>query len=245
MKFKEIKPGMVIHCPKEEDAVALFNHLESLGYGWLSGCLLDDIGYTYWDVYSDKTGYRLSADKTDAVAEYGDVDSYQAKGLEITEFSDLIEPENSTQNSTGEEKSTKMSAVEVLEWLRDNYRDYNGELFRDVFGADYTVSELLVKSPLGPAEVVQKITAYEAAKKESKPVEVEWETQYTIKSRHPDLQNWEDRVIVIGYENAREMRENSERILKEHINSIVGGIKYPVSDYYVIPLRRCQIKGDK
>lgn len=72
-----------------------------------------------------------------------------------------------------------------------------------------------------------------------------WETQYTIKSRHPDLQNWEDRVIVIGYENAREMRENSERILKEHINGIVGEPKYPVSDYYVVSLRRCRIKEDK
>ena len=34
MKFKEIKPGMVIHCPTEENAKELLKHLDALGYVW-------------------------------------------------------------------------------------------------------------------------------------------------------------------------------------------------------------------
>ncbi|MCD8396105.1 MAG: hypothetical protein LUD12_02770 [Lachnospiraceae bacterium] len=70
MKFKEIKPGMVIHCPTEEDARALLEHLDSLGYRW---------GMTHknlvkmpcWNTYTDKTCYMIE-DNKDVLYPQGD-----------------------------------------------------------------------------------------------------------------------------------------------------------------------------
>ena len=103
-------------------------------------------------------------------------------------LSAVAQHENSTENTTGGETSTntsthpldsptEMSAVEVLEWLNAHYSD---GVYEEVFGVDLPSAEFLVEEERGLSaqEVVDKITAYEAAKKAPKPVEVEWVDYY-------------------------------------------------------------------
>lgn len=89
IKLKEIKPGMVIHCSTEEEAKALFKHLDEVGYTWCGGEELDneDTGY---EENGEKTCYKIHEDDTitHCYKEY-----FLRQGSKITEFSDLIEPE--------------------------------------------------------------------------------------------------------------------------------------------------------
>lgn len=84
MKFKEgaIKTGMVIHCPKEEDAKALYEHCDKTYYP------------NTWDTHKSDTCYHLCGVKTIQSIGYGDDDYYRTRGFSITEFSDLIEPDD-------------------------------------------------------------------------------------------------------------------------------------------------------
>ncbi|MCD7866825.1 MAG: hypothetical protein LUG62_01190 [Clostridiales bacterium] len=226
MKFKEIKSGMVIHCPTEESAMMLKAHMDNLGYERV-GNSLPAIGY--YSVHEGVNGawYCLEA----GVMEH-----------EITELSDLIEPgprfkvgdrvrikENLmkngvygkltmhedmmkwkgsevnvnkvTENGRYELKSlpyywseemlepvddspinsdihsptdSPMMAEEVLEWLSKHCGGYDMiEAFgRDKYDGAYELSELI--RDFTPQEIIDKITAYEAAKKVPKPVEVEY-----------------------------------------------------------------------
>ena len=97
MKFKEIKPGMVIHCPTEENAKELLKHLDKLGYAWNSGSnLLKD---TMYNRYKGETCYYIES----TGITYGSIGNFQQNEFDITEFPDLLEPE--------------LTAEEVLEWL--------------------------------------------------------------------------------------------------------------------------------
>lgn len=89
IRLKPIKPGMVIHCPTEEEAEKLFKHLDRLGYKWWSdgGLLVEN---TIYDRYGKNTCYFIEENKE---VTYSDIDFFKSKEYEITEFSDLIEPE--------------------------------------------------------------------------------------------------------------------------------------------------------
>lgn len=88
IKLKPFKQGMVIHCPTEEEAKMLLEYLDKLGYCWCSdGSSLKKSKYqgfltrTCYKVYS---GRRVT---------YSNIEYFTENGFEITEFSDLIEPE--------------------------------------------------------------------------------------------------------------------------------------------------------
>lgn len=53
-KQKILTKGIVIHCPKEEQAIALCNYLHSIGRKWISSTYLDK---TNWSTFKDKTCY--------------------------------------------------------------------------------------------------------------------------------------------------------------------------------------------
>lgn len=89
MKLKEIKPGMVIHCPTEEEAKELLKYLDGLGYRWFSTSekLLESINY---DAYGENMCYSIEQHME---VMYSDINYFESEGYEVTEFSDLIEPE--------------------------------------------------------------------------------------------------------------------------------------------------------
>ncbi|MCD8366127.1 MAG: hypothetical protein LUC83_10055 [Clostridiales bacterium] len=164
MKFKEIKPGMVIHCPKEEDARALLEHLDGLGYVWATRISLKDEAHFKHILSCDKEYFTIWNDMT--------VTAGMRRTWEITEFSDLIEPEPGFKvwdNNLHDfqKDADKTSATEALRWFGKANRHILGEVFdgwRDVE---------VVFEKFTPEEIIAKITAYEAAKKAPKPVEVE------------------------------------------------------------------------
>lgn len=88
MKLKEIKPGMVIHCPTEEEAKELLKYLDGLGYRWFSTSekLLESINY---DAYGENMCYSIEQYMK---VMYSDINYFESEGYEVTEFSDLIEP---------------------------------------------------------------------------------------------------------------------------------------------------------
>ncbi|MCC8043887.1 MAG: hypothetical protein LIP12_00105 [Clostridiales bacterium] len=179
MKFKEnaIKPGMVIHCPTEEDARALSEHLIKLGvananhimeyYGLNNGVGKTD---TVW--IKQKEGY-LTVEYSDR--KWYEKDEYQ---MEITEFSDLIESDLSNaeieekewEKFCEEEKQSGMSAEEAMDWLWENVQ--KKDVLYSVFEQDCDMQSIFVKYT--PEEIVLKIGQYEAEKKTPKPVEVEY-----------------------------------------------------------------------
>lgn len=89
IKFKEIRPGMVIHCPTEENAKQLLEHLDGLGYEWSSRS----------EKLSERTNYGVYGENTCYLIEqcmevmFSSINSLKSEGYEVTEFSDLIEPE--------------------------------------------------------------------------------------------------------------------------------------------------------
>lgn len=226
MKFKEIKPGMVIHCPKEEDARVLLEHLDRLGYVWCNGASIC-AAYSRWREHCDRTGYQILGDRKGKITN-GNVNSYLCK---ITEFSDLIEPENSTQNSTGGEKSTEMSAVEVLEWLHN----VDADTIYKVFGIS-RLDEALAYYEVG--EIIQKITAYETAKKAPKPVELEWVNVVKVIHILPDG----GKECILEKElTDGEKKAPVERVLKEWVTQHTIGCE---KDFYATVERRCRVKGE-
>lgn len=170
MKIKPITPGMVIHCPKEEDVKAVLEHLDNLGYEYgRKGAIrknMDEIPI------SDDVIYYIGLNETLSwgFREFAGADGEEIK---VTEFSDLIEPDDSPIDSpVNSDIDSPMSAVEVLEWLEQ----YGGtQVAEKVFGLDsddYVIDGGNVLDTYSPQEIVDKITAYEATKA-PKPVEIE------------------------------------------------------------------------
>ncbi|MCD8068505.1 MAG: hypothetical protein LUE87_06420 [Lachnospiraceae bacterium] len=170
MKFKEITPGMVIHCPREQDARTLLKHLEDLKYD-----VSDAVKIHAYARYKEKTCFYINPNIT---VSYGDDDFYATDknfrehegNLKITEFSDLIEhDEKPIEANDLANPKTEMCAAELLEWLRmASERQYH-----EVFGVYICEASQVIYSDYEIGEIINKITAYEAAKKAPKPVEVE------------------------------------------------------------------------
>lgn len=77
MRLKEIKPGMVIHCKTQEEANMLCNAVGA-----------EEKWKEYWVNYKYNTCYHIAHN---GIYEYGMSSAF--KGEKITEFSDLILPE--------------------------------------------------------------------------------------------------------------------------------------------------------
>lgn len=161
MKFKEIKPGMVIHCPTQENADELLKYLDELGYKWLSGRSL--LKKTYYNEWVEKTCYLLEIGFR---VTYGNVDEY----AEYIEFSDLIEPE--------------LTAEEALEWIGEHYFD---DEYTAIFG-DYDISDII--KTYGKEEFKSRIAKWKADHEPKEP-EVELQeaakplVEYLRKNYHP------------------------------------------------------------
>lgn len=111
IKLKPIEPGMVIHCPTEENAKELLKHLDELGYVWTGdkSSLLDKV---YYQSYRENTCYET---EENGIVFFGSKDFFEKEGYTITEFSDLVEPD--------------MSAGEILDILGEiaNFYCANGK----------------------------------------------------------------------------------------------------------------------
>lgn len=110
IKFKPIEPGMVIHCPTEENANELLEYLDGLGYKWLfsSEKLLE---CTRYDVYGENTCYSVEENMG---VTYSDIGYFKSERYEVIEFSDLIEPELTAEEvlSTISEMCTNVQCKE-------------------------------------------------------------------------------------------------------------------------------------
>lgn len=84
MRFKEIKPGMVICCHTKQEAEELLRNLDKIGYCGVGGGKLT----TLTEYYTASECYRLDNDLTVRCCsrEY-----YATKGYKIIDFSDLAE----------------------------------------------------------------------------------------------------------------------------------------------------------
>lgn len=131
MKLKQIKPGMVIHCPEQEQAEELLKHLSEMEYKWAGGSKLTETNHC---LYRQSTCYEIY----DIDIGYGSIEFFQKNNRPVTEFSDLIQPE--------------LTAAEAIAWLGENYID--GE-YEKVFGKDYHFDKLTKK--FSAKEIVEKI----------------------------------------------------------------------------------------
>ncbi len=264
MKFKDgaIKPGMTIHCLEEEDTRALLEHLEEMGFKWNSG----DLPTKRRPLSENYNCYHLYNDMTIACDRY----EYYAKWFgEITEFSDLIEPEpmpmlanigkwkckytdggilegfkcdcghvsiipNKYCPSCGKNMhdDSPMSAVEVLKWLSEHDGTPTMQEVTGCMSVDSIWHE-------DPEELIQRITAYEAAKKAPKPVEVEWVDVCKI------TEIFDDGITRVVYREELKPgtpfdkeREQTEAILKKYISEHEGR-------YIAVVERVCRVKEDK
>lgn len=114
MKFKEIEPEMVIHCKTEEEANQLLSHLNDLGYEWYNGESLLEADSRYENCRED-TCYCLSENNK---ITYSSVSHYMDNNYKITEFSDLVVPE-------------EMRAEEVLKILHRICEKYRIHAYAD------------------------------------------------------------------------------------------------------------------
>lgn len=192
MKFKEIKPGMVIHCPTEENAKELLKHLDELGYVWNSGSnLLKD---TMYSRYKGEICYCIES----VGITYGSIGNFRQSEFDITEFSDLLEPE--------------LTAEEAVEWLAKHY--YDNE-YKNAFGLDYNMDELL--EDMTPSEIVAKIAQWKADHEKKEP-EVEWVDICRIIENLPDGRKkcvYEEE-IVSELPSGGDEKEKIEEVLKRY-----------------------------
>ena len=200
MKFKEIKPGMVIHCPTEENAKELLKHLDKLGYAWNSGSnLLKD---TMYNRYKGETCYYIES----TGITYGSIGNFQQNEFDITEFPDLLEPE--------------LTAEEVLEWLLIHYDDCE---YVAAFDNDYGLLQLL--SEKTPKEIVNGIAQWKADHEKKEP-EVEWFWQGRIFQIYEDGGYYQIKDGAGFYDTGCEYRESAEEYmadtLKEYCKSHEG-----------------------
>lgn len=156
MKFKEIKPGMTIYCPKKKNAKKLLKHLKKLGYT-LYGEEKFIQNEHYW-----LTGRMCYAIEKDMTVICADIGYFKDRWHEITEFSDIVWREP--------------SAEEVLKFLRDHYED---EKYEEAFGNDYTFSELSRK--FSAEEIIYKIKIW--MEKENKSRETEISTRSKVEEK--------------------------------------------------------------
>ncbi len=228
MKFKDnaIKPGMVIHPANEDEENALLEYLESLGYRWID----DGSPANYKpDEDAESIGIRIEPEMKI---------SWGGRKFANVEFSDLIEPyeeieqlKKIMQNALLEivKPEPEMSAVEVLEWLAK----YRGKMeSKECFGRMYDTDLLL--NQFTAEEIVDKITAYEAARKEPKPVEVEWVDVCRIINGYGDI--LVDEVLTGSGEDIEEKAEKAVKMYSETYND---------KQIHCVMERRCRVKEDE
>lgn len=198
IKLKEIKPGMVIHCPTEENAKQLLEHLDGLGYEWSSSSekLLERTNY---GKYGKNTCYSVEENME---VMYSDIDYLKSEGYEVTEFSDLIEPE--------------LTAEEVVDWLMKHYCDGK---YKEAFGIDYEFSQLRIV--MKPEKIVRKIEQWKADHEKKEP-ELEWVDICRIIETLPDGRKrcvYEEEIkpeLPYGGDEKEEVEEVLKRYCKEH-----------------------------
>jgi hypothetical protein len=145
---------MVVHCKTEDEAKELIECANMRGYSTFS---LDA-----WRAHRDLTCYRFSQlSNGKKIINYCNTNFYLNNGYKITEFSDLIIPE--------EQEEKNMSAEEVVAWLCEHYND--GE-YRNAFGQDYHFSD--IRRSMTPSEIVHGIEKWKSAYEKPKEPETEW-----------------------------------------------------------------------
>lgn len=154
IKLKEIKPGMVIHCLTKEEAKALFEHLNEVGYTWDGGEELNN-GNTKYEEYGGRTCYKIYENDT---ITYGYKEYFLRKGLKITKFSDLIEPE--------------LEPEEVIRLLSDMC--HNNRCFEDCPIGKIRTNQSCNEFRRDNPEKVMKVLRQWKADHEKKEPEVKW-----------------------------------------------------------------------
>lgn len=104
MIFKEIKPGMVIHCKTQDEAKCLVEHLNG-----------DRDFIEYWTKYNQDTHYEISIYLKPTT--FGTRNQYRYSMYRIVEFADLI--------ITDSEKSVSQIIEEVCETVCDHLCRYS------------------------------------------------------------------------------------------------------------------------
>jgi hypothetical protein len=170
MKLKPIEENMVVHCKTEDEAKELIKWAYECGY--YNNTLNINVCYL-------RCGENVCYYFCDAAITYDNIQYFRSHKDYSTpiEFSDLIIPEEpqyqkhvSKFDFDDEEQEEHMSAEEILEWIKTNFT--NMDAYTEVFGHLCTYSSIF--TDFTAKEVVSKIEAYEAKKKQEKEVEVEW-----------------------------------------------------------------------
>ena len=211
MKLKK-NENEVIHCKTKEEAEVLIRETDS------------DIKFErFWNWHESDTCYDVRNSKIYECCAYN---WYKANGFEITEFSDLIDPE---------EQTPVLTAEEAIEWLCEHCIDGS---YIEVFGDDYTVYELT--DVMTAKEAVERIanwkSKHEPGKKEP---EVEWVDMCRIIEVLPDgrkrcvhEEEFKSELPFGGDE-----KEKVESILKRYISGHDG-------NYFAVVEHVCRVKKD-
>lgn len=130
--FKNMRPGMVIHCPTAENAEKLLKHLDEIGYRWSTGAESTDCNRE--SANSMRTCYQIHEN---GIFSFSEIDYYKRNGFQITEFSDLLQ---------------ELTADELMEFYGQHEKD--GTL-KEIFGRTYDFDGLL--EDFTPKEIVCRI----------------------------------------------------------------------------------------
>ena len=146
MKLKKIE-NAVVHCRTKEEAEELIKNVKSKE------------NPDFWIIRFVYFGEAVCYEIVEGVLSYyGSIGYYKGCGCEITEFSDLIE----------QEETPKLTAEEVIEWLGKHYNDGT---FVEAFGDDYTIDELL--DGMSAKEVAERIALWKSEHEKKEP-KIEW-----------------------------------------------------------------------
>jgi hypothetical protein len=176
MKLKPIEENMVIHCKTEDEAKELIKWAYECGFEWR----LANADETHFEIHGETTCYNFKG----SMITYCDKSFYKEPMYYVFEFTDLVIPEEHMSAEEPNRMSTmaklqtdgviretmKMSAEEVLKWIKTNFT--NRDAYTEVFGCLCAYSSIF--TDFTAEEVVSKIESYEAKKKQEKEVEVEW-----------------------------------------------------------------------
>ena len=105
MFFKEIKPGMVVHCKNDDDKKSLLEEAERLGYKWRNNKSATDF------MMFNKAGNTIHFHERNELVSHRYI-TWSNKTDGVTEFSDIILPE--------------LTAEEVVPILTEICNRYNG-----------------------------------------------------------------------------------------------------------------------
>lgn len=200
MRLKEIKPGLVIHCPTEEEAEKLLEYLDGLGYKWHTGKELTSA--TFYEFNGRNTCYYVEKDFS---ITFGDTATKEP----ITKFSDLIIPE-----LTVEEVWSIASEISNMP------KDIQKEIFPDF---DYSKDNFW--NQYTPYEVKRRIEQWKADHEKEEP-EVEWYWQGRIFKEDENGCYYQVKDRTGFYDTGCVYRENAEEfmanVLKEYCKTHEG-----------------------